>query len=403
MPATVKEIGIREEIGVAQEALRVDRSGARPVVRGVKIVGLTSKNRREYPAQTLKEALPLYEGAKINDDHPRGSATSARTYGERMGNVLKGSVNFREGHGIYGDVSINPKHALAEQFLDDAEHAPENVALSHNILGRITYRGDIAVVEKITRVISVDVVGDPGSTNGLFESEDFDAMKTVKKTLRVLLAEARPSMVAAFEPICVANGFALESAYDVQEGVAADQQLIAALESLSLAQMRESSNTKRFENLRVLGMLQDDVRANAAPLAEKYKSAGSSVAGGGAGNADTAPLAGVSEGLGKQLLEGLTAIGNRLGAVEGRFATMDANAQKLTWAKEALRESAVAETPALLESLAALPGKAEMKLQLITGHSGLQTGGPLLERNNGGGGDWKPAENAKGLAGRLVS
>ena len=74
------------------------------------------------------------------------------------------------GEGLFADFHFNPKHALAEQLAWDAEHAPENVGFSHNVEARIARRADRVVVEAITRVQSVDLVADPATTRGLFES-----------------------------------------------------------------------------------------------------------------------------------------------------------------------------------------------------------------------------------------
>ena len=84
-------------------------------------------------------------------------------------------VNGRPATGLFADFHFNPKHALAEQLLWDAEHAPENVGFSHNVEARTARRGDHVVVEAITRVQSVDLVADPATTRGLFEAQPDDA------------------------------------------------------------------------------------------------------------------------------------------------------------------------------------------------------------------------------------
>ncbi|RIK71918.1 MAG: hypothetical protein DCC68_26935 [Planctomycetota bacterium] len=164
--------------------LRVDdRAG---VIRGVKILGLASRNGRRYLPAALENAVALYEGAKVNVNHPKGAANAPRDYQERIG-VLR-NVAFREtdadghggddrggndrGGGLFGDLHYNPRHALAEQLAWDARHAPENVGLSHNVLAVTSRRGDETVVERIERVQSVDLVADPATTRGLFEAAD---------------------------------------------------------------------------------------------------------------------------------------------------------------------------------------------------------------------------------------
>ncbi len=72
---------------------------------------------------------------------------------------------------MFGDLHFNPKHALSEQLIWDAEHAPQNVGMSHNVLARTSRSGNDTVVEAITKVRSIDLVADPATTAGLFEQE----------------------------------------------------------------------------------------------------------------------------------------------------------------------------------------------------------------------------------------
>lgn len=147
-------------------AMRVDRQGG--VIRGVKVLGLESRNGRTYLPEAIAQAAQLYEEAKVNVNHPKGNPTGPRDYQDRMGTIRQ--VTARPGEGLFGDFHFNPKHALAEQLMWDAEHAPENVGFSHNVEARVARRGDRVVVEAITRVQSVDLVADPATTRGLFEA-----------------------------------------------------------------------------------------------------------------------------------------------------------------------------------------------------------------------------------------
>ncbi len=147
-------------------ALRVDRSGG--VIRGIKILGLHSRNSREYLPEALSRAVGLYEGAKVNVNHPKGHPLAPRDYQERIG-VIR-NVQHRAGEGLFADFHFNPKHYLSEQLAWDAEHAPENVGFSHNVQARTSRRGESTIVEEILRVHSVDLVADPATTRGLFES-----------------------------------------------------------------------------------------------------------------------------------------------------------------------------------------------------------------------------------------
>ncbi len=148
--------------------VRVDMDRQAGVIRGVKILGLESRNGRTYLPEALVEAARLYDGAKVHVNHPKGNPVGPRDYQDRIGAIR--NVAMRTGEGLFADFHFNPKHALAEQLMWDAEHAPENVGFSHNVEARIGRRGDRVVVEAITRVQSVDLVADPATTRGLFEA-----------------------------------------------------------------------------------------------------------------------------------------------------------------------------------------------------------------------------------------
>jgi hypothetical protein len=143
-------------------ALRVDRTSG--VIQGVKLLGTVSKKGREYPLGVITKAAPMYEGMRVNIDHvDPGQRRSLR---DRIG-IVK-NVAIKE-DGLYGDFYFNPKHALAEQIAWDAENAPQNLGFSHDTRGVVRNRGGRAVVESIEKVLSVDLVANPATTDGLFE------------------------------------------------------------------------------------------------------------------------------------------------------------------------------------------------------------------------------------------
>jgi hypothetical protein len=164
--------------------LRIDRQLG--VLRGVKLLGFDSRNGRQYLPTALAAAVGMYEGAKVNVNHPKGSPLAARDYQDRLGVVR--NIAVKESEGLFGDLHFNPKHALAEQLLWDAEHAPENVGFSHNVQARTVRQGEQTVVEAILRVQSVDLVADPATTRGLFEQHD-PALESLSEENRSLRAE----------------------------------------------------------------------------------------------------------------------------------------------------------------------------------------------------------------------
>jgi len=175
--------------------VRVDREGG--IIRGVKLLGLRSRNGRQYLPTALTAAAGLYEGAKVNVNHPKGSPLAARDYQDRLGAIR--NVSVRENEGLFGDLHFNPKHALAEQLAWDAVNAPENVGFSHNVEARTSRQGDQTVVEAILKVQSVDLVADPATTRGLYESAAPAATEQLSEALQQLTVEqlraARPDLV----------------------------------------------------------------------------------------------------------------------------------------------------------------------------------------------------------------
>lgn len=158
---------LHEFVHSRDAAVRVDREAG--VIQGVKILGLASRNGRTYLPAALEQAARLYEDAKVNVNHPKGAPGGPRDYQDRIGAIR--NVAFRPGEGLFADFHFNPKHALAEQLVWDALHAPQNVGFSHNVEARTLRRGDEVAVEAIVKVQSVDLVADPATTHGLYETD----------------------------------------------------------------------------------------------------------------------------------------------------------------------------------------------------------------------------------------
>lgn len=171
----------------------VDRQ--KGLISGVKILGLVSRNGRTYLPEAIQQAAGLYEGKRVNVDHSRSG--DSRSYRDRMGKLQ--NVTARE-DGLYGDLFVNPQHVLAEQLFWDAENAPENVGLSHDVSGKVTRRGGKPTVESIDTVRSVDLVADPATTAGLFEDEEPELEDTEIPIMEIDLKEATLDQLTAERP-----------------------------------------------------------------------------------------------------------------------------------------------------------------------------------------------------------
>ena len=145
---------------------KIDQSA---VIRNVKLIGFESQNGRVYPPEVLRRSIHLYEGAKVNVDHPERGPMAERKISDRIGKIR--NVRFVEGRGLFGDFHYNPHHPMANQLAWDAEHSPESLGFSHNATLRLGKPKDgKEVIEEILNIRSMDLVADPATTSSLFES-----------------------------------------------------------------------------------------------------------------------------------------------------------------------------------------------------------------------------------------
>lgn len=163
------------------------------IIKNVALVGQISRNGRRYRLEALQGGVGKYEGAKIYIDH---ASENDEKQGWRSARDLAGKVlNPRfEGNKIRGDV-----HALntdgGSLLFELATNAPEIAGMSHNAFGKYHKEDGVEVVESIDKVVSVDVVTEPATNNGFFESDNNNSkgVKTMdyKEVTMVGLKEAR--------------------------------------------------------------------------------------------------------------------------------------------------------------------------------------------------------------------
>jgi hypothetical protein len=139
---------------------RVDRQNG--IIRGVKLLGRTSRNNREYTTDAMRGAIGLYEGVKVYLDHQQ-----ERKWNDWIGVVE--SVQLRA-DGLYGNIRLRKNSPHFEGICEAADEFSDDFGMSHVADGDSHFRNGIEVVESITAVESVDVVLDPATCAGLFES-----------------------------------------------------------------------------------------------------------------------------------------------------------------------------------------------------------------------------------------
>lgn len=212
-------------------AASVDRDAG--VIRGVKLLGRVSRNNREYTDGALREAAQQYAGAKINIDHPdRRDPSAERKVLDGFGVIESVRV---EKDGVYGDIRYLTSHPAASLIAEAAEKMPGAFGFSHNARGRTNKRGGKTVVESIESVRSVDLVRDPATTSGLFESEQH--MSTVKA---ILESSKLPGVEDALASLVEMDGDMAAAPVDAPADAGGDQ-VAGAFESMVVAVFRDDS------------------------------------------------------------------------------------------------------------------------------------------------------------------
>ena len=159
-----RRVSLREDVARSPSPRRVDES--RGVIYGVKVLGRRSNNGRIYPPEVIRRAAPLYEGASVRVDHP-DDPDANRTSDSVLGWLRNVRV---EGDGLYADLHYLQSHPFSRRLVEAARRNPRCFGLSHNADGDTEMQGGTMIVKEILEVRSVDLVADPATTTGLFES-----------------------------------------------------------------------------------------------------------------------------------------------------------------------------------------------------------------------------------------
>lgn len=309
--------------------LKVDRENG--VIEGVKILGLNSKNGRTYTEEAARNAIPLYEGSKVNVNHVAGRGGSPRDYRDRMGHLK--NVRESEAGGLIADFHVNPKHALAEQLFWDAEKAPENVGFSHSVDGKTKHNGRGTVVEAIDKVYSVDLVADPATTKSLFESQN------MKSTVKQIAESCKCEWLSKLAEDAGMGDVAVEPAPEAS----ADEQIKGAFRAMVVAAFDDDSLDSKATIAKIKDILNAQEKLMSKP--EKKEPAGDS-----SDSGDSKPAT-------ESLQQKLSTLQESFDALKKK-----SDAQELdNTIREELRESKIGDVPDAFMNALRRADKAERK------------------------------------------
>lgn len=177
---------------------------ANMIIRGHKILGIESKNNRRYPIDVQKESTGVFEGAKAYLNHPKTrDASEARDVRDLIGQHRNIRV---EASGTHSDLHLLDNPTVRDYVLPFVKTAPHLVGASVVVKALMKQNDDgIPEATKILACRSVDLVAEPATTNGLYESQggnknpqEGDNMEMKDLTLDVL-KDKRPDLLKLIE------------------------------------------------------------------------------------------------------------------------------------------------------------------------------------------------------------
>lgn len=149
-------------------AERIDREAG--IVRGVRVLGSVSRNKRRYTEGALNDAVRIYEGLGVNLNHPdRKNPAQERLVQEQFGELRNVK---RRGEAVYADHHFPLSDPYTPRYLEACERFPYKLGFSHVAEGDCRYEGDMQIVDSLTEAHSADLVTKPATNIGVFESED---------------------------------------------------------------------------------------------------------------------------------------------------------------------------------------------------------------------------------------
>ncbi len=150
---------------ILSEQLLIEGTNKDGIIENVKILGFTSKNNRTYTPTAIKNAVNLYEGVQVYFDH--ASTTSGRLVKDRFGKLK--NVRYTD-DGLRGDLEYLTSHPCTAMVLEDLTRKTGYFGLSHVADGNYKRNKEgVQVVESIEKVLEVDLVSNPATTNSLTE------------------------------------------------------------------------------------------------------------------------------------------------------------------------------------------------------------------------------------------
>ena len=223
---------------------RVDREAG--IIYGVRMAGLSSKNKRDYIPEAYKQAIKAghYEGKPCNVDHVKeGEQTKVAS---RFGVWHDAEYREKPEPGVYGNLHYIKSHSLANNVCEAAERKELNSAfgMSHDAYAGTCRPGvnGRVIVESIESVKSIDLVADPATTKGLFEHKEPVMKQTILQILESACAfgSQKKEIAKLQKDAVIANR--LTESLEIEDGKTPVELATLALDELAVHLVRESDD-----------------------------------------------------------------------------------------------------------------------------------------------------------------
>jgi len=245
----------------------VDREAG--IIRGVKLLGRTSRNNREYTDRAMTESAALCEGVRVYVDHDRSGKD--RKVSDFFAEIK--DVRTKE-DGNYADLHFLKSHALAESVLERADRFAGSFGMSPHQFGPTVTKGGKQIVESVAHIRSVDIVDTPATTNSLFESEDNPVSVNLKKFVNDIPegTDGRAGLVELLEQ----DGMEELAVEAPPEDAGPDDQVKAAFRAMVVAAFDDETldTTATIARIKDILKSQEKLQAKPEPTPEAEAEAG---------------------------------------------------------------------------------------------------------------------------------
>ena len=159
------------------------------VIPRAKLLGNKSINGRDYSDPVIAEGIHKYDQVPVYLNHPRRTELNQdRDIRYWVGIVQKPRA---ESGGGFGDIKLRKEHRDYKAIVEACNEFPRSFGCSHVADIDSVKREGREIVNSIDEVFSVDLVMDPATTNGIFESRNHGmAKRTIKQILESTRARA---------------------------------------------------------------------------------------------------------------------------------------------------------------------------------------------------------------------